>query len=203
MIEKGGVEIPGAAEFNYTTVRSGQTGQARGEAKQVGKSGAVSTVEAGADGSGWAESTLGYCFDNTSGSKLDAAVHLKLRVSQQVEGVVAQPQTIDNATSAKSTLQFLIKDTNGRTLRTENLLTGDLATGSGSASTTHDLVYATTFEPDKGYYLVIAGRVDVAAGGGQSSRMSLEIADASMSISWKAAAPAQADASNSVPASAR
>jgi hypothetical protein len=203
IVAKGGAEIPGSAAFNYTTFRSGQTGDARGDARQVGKDGAACSVQAGANGSGWAECMLGYCFDNNSGASLDAAIHLKLRISQQTEGVVAQPQTVTNATSAKSMLQFMIKDTNGRILRTENLLTGDLSAGSGSASTTHDLVFAANFEPAKGYYLVLAGRIDVQAGEAQSSKMSLEIADASMGISWKVAEPAKADASSVVPASAK
>jgi hypothetical protein len=185
---KGSLLLPASEEFNYTAFTSGQTGSARGESAAVSRDGARCAAQAGQGGTAWAEFQMGHCFDNTSGLPLDAVLRLRLKAteSRSFQGSDADPT--ESGSTAAAALRFFIKDSNGQMLRNEDLLTSSLAQGPQSSTNSHDVVFDVRFEPDRGYYLIIAGRAECQAGSAKSTSVSIDVASASMDIRWRAAA---------------
>jgi len=199
----GTLAIPAGKAFNITSFKSGQEGNARGEAKAAGTDGAQCSAEASAGGTAWAEFQLGYCFDNTSGMPLHAAVtlHLTLAASQddkaaslsatpaasQSVGVSAPDSpAVDSQTStATTTLTYFVKDTNGMLLRQESLVAMDLERGPQSAKDEPTRVFDLQLPPDRGCYLVIAGHTDVRSGSRQTAAAGLEVQRCSLEIAWQ------------------
>lgn len=182
---KGALAVPAAQPFNFTTFTSGQLGTARGESTAVGKDGARCSAEAGDGGSAWGEFQLGYCFDNTSGEPLDASVKLtyKLTETRSSKGPVLDARGVDS--TGKSALRFFIKDTNGRTLKTEDLSTSTLATGPVSQTNKRDMVFDARFEPNRGYYLVLTCRTDAQAAAGANTSVAMNVEQAGLEIAWR------------------
>lgn len=182
---KGSLVVPTAEAFNYSSFNSGQTGTARGEAALVGKDGARCAAQASDGGSAWGEFQIGYTFDNTTGAPLDAAVKLKLRLTQTqtTSGTALDARGIE--TTGKSALRFFIKDTVGLTIKSEDVATSTLLKGPTSHTDTHDIVFDARFEPDRGYYLVLAGRIDVTASGGGNATLAMDVQQATMEIVWR------------------
>jgi hypothetical protein len=185
---KGSLLIPTAAPFNLTSFTSGQTGVARGESAAIGRDAARCSTKAEEGGSSWAEFQLGYCFDNTAGRALDASVKLKLRLNETKSHKAAD----EEQTSGKSALRFLIKDSMGQTLRSEELAVSTLMKGPQSNSTTHDIVFDARFEPERGYYLVLVGRVEAQAAPGDSAGLAMDIQNVALEIDWRLAPSARA-----------
>jgi hypothetical protein len=218
----GSLSIPATREFNITSFKSGQTGAARGTSDPVAGSGADCRAEARDGGSAWGEFQLGYCFDNTSRQLLSAAVKVRLSVAEssasgQADGpaadrAVAQaggaagvqsPATTqgtgdrpDGGSTIPSTnllLKFFIKDTNGLVLKEQSLVSASSEKGPHSANGVREVVFDARFEPDRGYYLVIAGRADAQAASGQSAQAALSVTQCAMEIVWEGAAPPAAE----------
>ncbi len=185
MASKGALAIPGDAAFNLTSVQSGQTGDARGQAEMGGHDGISCRVEARSGGSAWGEFQLGYCFDNTAESALDATVKVRLTVSESTKTEQVGELGEDEASTAKSVLTFFIKDTNGLVLRRESLVSDEPEQGSAATSLVHELAYEARFEAGRGYYLVIAGRAEVQAAASQSVGRTLEVTGCSMELAWR------------------
>lgn len=185
---RGTLSIPVDAAFNYTSYRSGRSGQsgmARGDS-EVHRDGASCRAKAGDGGSAWGAFQLGYCFDNTADVPLDAAVRLRLTAAETASREKAGTPPDDAITTANSTLTFFIKDTNGVVLKQEDLLSNDLDGGPDASSMTHDLVFDARFAPDRGYYLVLAGRTEVKTEVSQSVATSLSVSRCSIDIEWRA-----------------
>jgi len=191
MAQKGTLRLPSEASFNYTSFQSGQSQPGRGEASPVGKAGAMCRAQASEGGSAWAEFLLGYCFDNTSGASLDAVIKLRLKAARRQatpSGRASDPAAAPPVLS--SSLRFFVKDTNGRTIRSEDLFSESSERSPSSEASTHELAFDVRFEPDRGYYLVLKGRVQAETRASQSAEVSLEASDASMDIEWLTAEPA-------------
>ncbi|MBI5762656.1 MAG: hypothetical protein HZA51_03940 [Planctomycetes bacterium] len=182
---KGSLVVPTAEAFNYSSFNSGQTGTARGEAALVGKDGARCAAQAGDGGSAWAEFQIGYTFDNTTGGPLDASVKLKLRLAQTQSTSGPSTDSHGIETTGKSALRFFIKDSVGLTIKAEDVATSTLMKGPTSHTDTHDIVFDARFEPDRGYYLVLAGRIDVQASGGGNATLAMDVQQAAMEIAWR------------------
>ncbi len=182
---KGAMVIPTAEAFNYSSFNSGQTGSARGEAAIVGKDGARAAAQATDGGSSWGEFQIGYTFDNTSGAPLDAAVKLKLRLAQTQTTSGQRTDTHGIETTGKSVLRFFIKDSVGQTIKSEDIAASLLLKGPASHTDMHDIVFDARFEPDRGYYLVLAGRTDVQAAAGGNASLAMDVQQATMEIAWR------------------
>jgi hypothetical protein len=199
VVSAGSLVVPGRTAFNITSVQSAQTGTGRGTAEFAGNNGAKCEAEARDGGSAWGEFQLGYCFDNLADQPLQAAVKLRLKetggtsLSSRERAATTRPA--EPPTRATSSLVFFIKDTNGIVLKKEQLFSGDLDKGAGSNSAGQDLVFDVRFEPGRGYYLVVSGRVDAQAAAADNVVSSLQVADLAMEIDWQPAAPAGASAS--------
>lgn len=183
----GGLTVPGPADFNYASFRSGQVGAGRGESKRSGPAGAMCRAECQKDGSAWGEFQFGYTFDNKTGKALDAVVKVRLKVSES-NNVSTQPgDEIAGAPTATSALTFFIKDSIGAELKNANLLSTVIGSGPKSSGNQQELVFDARFEPDRGYYLIVSGRCDTNAGDAESLSATVEISDLSIEISWKPA----------------
>lgn len=193
----GKLSIPAGTPFNYSSYRSGRSGEsgtAEGDAALY-PDGASCSAEARDGGSSWGEFQLGYCFDNASGVPLDAAVTLRLTSRETASGEPGTGDAASSSTSAQSVLRFFIKDTNGLVVKKEVLISGDLETGADASGATHELVFDARFEPNIGYYLVLAGRSEAKAGAGQSASTSLRATQYSINVAWNGRSTAEADAS--------
>jgi len=210
----GTLAIPAGQAFNITSFKSGQEGSARGESKPSGTDGAHCRAEASDGGAAWAEFQLGYCFDNTSGRPLGAVVrlHLALAASQdngagaktpRAGGTTQKSEVSSSADSlpadgqpstATTTLQYFVKDTNGTMLRQENLAAMNLERGPQAANDEPMRVFDLQLAPGRGCYLVIAGRIDVRAGSTQTASASLDAKQCSLEISWQPQSPPQSAA---------
>jgi hypothetical protein len=91
-------------------------------------------------------------------------------------------------TTANTVLKFFIKDSNGLIVKEQSLVSDTMDKGPHSTSDTRDLVFDARFEPERGYYLFIAGRTDVQAAPGQSVHTALSVTQCTMEIVWQAAA---------------
>lgn len=79
-------------------------------------------------------------------------------------------------------LRFVVKDSYGAVLRDENLLSDAATKGGSQSSRTHELAFDLSFEPDRGYYLVLVGRSEVTGGKGQSASASIEVSGMSIEV---------------------
>ena len=149
-------------------------------------------AEASDGGSAWGEFHLGYTFDNQSGAVLDGAVKLRIKANQKRTLEHAPDETVADSSVASISLKFFIKDTNGQTIRGEDLLVGSDQKGPATASLAQDLAFDARFEPDRGYYLVLSGRAETQTGKAHTASAALEISGLVMEITWKPAADAKA-----------
>lgn len=200
---RGAVKIPASDPFNYTSFRSGQSGSGRGDSKADGKNGATCHAEAAEGSDAWGEFQLGFCFDNSGDAPLDAVVKLHVKVSEksQIRGNADDNKDLP-APTAKSTLTFFIKDSNGSVIKTENLLANSQGKGPNSTGIVQELAFDSRFEPNRGYYLMMAGRSEAMAGQGQTASVALELKDASLEIVWRPAESASASESGTPMAAA-
>jgi len=206
----GTLTIPADKPFNLTAFMSGQAsstsflsgqvGAARGEAEAVGNDGAMCRAEARNDGSAWGEFQLGYCFDNTTGVPLDATVKLRFTTSESTTGRQGDAETQNATISSESTLTFFIKDTNGLVIKKEELLSSSLEKGHDSIGSTHDLVFDVRFGPNRGYYLMLAGRTDVESDAPHSIATSLSVSQYLLQIEWRGTTMIGDDAGDQAPA---
>lgn len=188
--ERGALKIPAAENFNYTSYRSGQSGNGRGESKPEGKNGATCRAEATGESDAWGAFQLGYCFDNSGDAPLDAIVKLNVKVSEKSQTKGEKSGDELPAASAKGTLTFFIKDSNGSVVKMENLLASSLGKGPNAAGIAHEMTFDARFEPQRGYYIVMAGRSEVQGVEGQSASVALEVKEATLEIEWRPAASA-------------
>lgn len=222
----GTTTIPASQAFNITSFKSGQEGNARGGAESSGRDGAQCRAEASDGGNAWGEFQLGYCFDNATGVPLQAAVKISMTVvasqtSSPAEQAAADtkphpqssppPAAPANASAAlganlhlaggqpgssTTVLKYFVKDSNGALLRQETLLSTDLERGPQDAKDAPKRFFDIRFEPDRGYYIVIAGRTEVRAGPGQTASAKLDVLQCDLELTWqpRSAAPPVADA---------
>jgi hypothetical protein len=193
----GSLRVPDETPFNIRSFKSGQDGlSARGEANPAEGRGATCTAQVGGTGSAWAEFQLGYCFDNATGKPLQAIVKLSATVRESAEKAVGQS---DSATaSGNNGLTFLVKDTAGLVVRQESLAASDLSKGARSTTNRHEMVFDIQCEPDRGYYVLIAGRSSAeAAGDGSTANTRLDVTDISLQLEYQ---PGEATARPAQPA---
>lgn len=195
MANAGALALPAKAPFNITSVNSAQSGAARGTAELVGQDGAKCSAEARDGGSAWGEFQLGYCFDNVTEQVLQAVVKVRLKVNGSTTSTGGEQGTAragGTPATGTSSLAFFIKDTNGVMVKKEQLYTGDLAAGAGAKGTVQDLTFDVRLEPQRGYYLVIAGRVEAQSAASQGVASSLDVTGCAMEINWQGTKPAGA-----------
>ncbi|MFH1419982.1 MAG: hypothetical protein ABII12_17040 [Planctomycetota bacterium] len=182
-----GLSVPGDTPFNILSRKSGEEGQASGMTDPFGKDTAGCGAEASDGGSAWGAFQLGYCFDNATDTPLAGVVKLRLRASQsnEVRRIDGDKAATIGGTSSTN-LQFFIKDTNGSVITREDLVMGDATKGPSSSSRAPELVFDVRLEPQRGYYLVLAGRTEVKAEAGESVKASLDVSEYSIEISWNA-----------------
>jgi len=109
----------------------------------------------------------------------------------------ASAEAAGTPTTAKAFLKFFIKDTNGVLLKEQSLVAETLDRGPHSSHDTRDVVFDARFEPDRGYYLVIAGRAEVQSAAGQASQITLDVTPCTIEIVWQGTtAPAAASAAD-------
>lgn len=181
----GSIVIPAKTPFNLTSFTANQAWPGRGESEPIGHDGAKCLAEARDGGAAWGEFQLGYCFDNLTGRKLEAAVKMKVRVAEtlSVERAAAPPG--GEPTTAKSQLTFFLKDSNGILLTQEQILVKDLSQSTGTNSTLREMAFPVTFEADRGYYLVLSGRTETQAAQGESVNATLEVTQYWLEITWQ------------------
>lgn len=193
-MQKGKLALPAEAAFNYTKFTSGQEGQsARGESAGISNQGARCKAEVTDQGSAWGGFQYGYCFDNATGKALNAVVSLSLNVHRSASRseAGASPQDVGGGNCR---LIFFIKDSYGLTLLEESLVTSELGKGANDATLRITPRFDVKLEPERGYYLILAGRVDAKAPASQSASMSLEATDVAIEIDWTSAPAASAAA---------
>lgn len=196
LLSGGSITIPAREGFNFRSFPSGQVGDGQGASGQVGTDGAMCRASVQADGSAWGEFQLGYTFDNATNRRVAALVKLRLKATEsgRVSGETASPSgsngksgtgdsTADaSPASAMNQLRFVVKDSYGAVLRDENLLSDAATKGGSQSSRTHELAFDLSFEPDRGYYLVLVGRSEVTGGKGQSASASIEVSGMSIEV---------------------
>lgn len=190
IVAMGRRAIPKDHAFNIVKFASGQDGRAsQGISKSVEGNGGLCEAKVEGEGTAWGEFQLGYTFDNTSGQ----IVHAAIRLNITVDGRLAHESNTPNSKSIPSgtaSLTFVVKDTLGVAIRQETLYTAEIGTGAKEENRKHDVVFEALLEPNRGYYVVIAGRVDAAAlGPDQKCSVAIEASDISIEIDWKLAAP--------------
>ncbi|HUN79936.1 MAG TPA: hypothetical protein VMV81_00335 [Phycisphaerae bacterium] len=189
-VSRGSLNLPAAQPFNYVSYTSAQVGDAsRGESAAVGKDAARCSAKAADTGSAWGEMQVGYCFDNMTGGPLNGAVHLRFDVVSKQTSKGPTEDDHGNLTTAKSHLHFLIKDSAGLSLKNEALGESTLAKGPSSWTNKVDTTFDARFEPERGYYLVLAGRTDAQAAKGADVEAAIEIKNLSLEIAWRPAEP--------------
>lgn len=191
-VSRSTLTVPGSAEMNYASFRSGQTGLARGESHKAGANGARCRAECEPDGAAWGEFQIGYSFDNRASKALDAIVKLRLKVTETRETAGRVDEGIEKSTSAKAALRFFIKDTYGIEHKSVDIITSSLALGPKFAGREQEFVFDARFEPERGYYLIIAGRSEVSSEKGAKASAAVEVADAALEIVWTPPAAASA-----------
>lgn len=201
-VAAGSLSIPAKAAFNLTSVKSAQSGSARGSAELVAGNGARCQAESRDGGDAWGEFQLGYCFDQAAVQPLQAIVKLRLKVLASVSSTASESAAAPSSkepAQAAGTLVFCIKDTNGIVLKKEQLYSGDLEKGAGATNTIYERVFDVRFEPERGYYLFAAGRADTKTADAQSAACVLDVSDYSLEIDWQPAKPGGAPASPAIP----
>ena len=189
LASKGKLALPADQQFNYVSFTSGQVGISRGESAPVGKDGARCSAKATDGGSAWGEMQLGYCFDNMSGGPLNGSVHLRFDVTSKQSSKGPAEDEHGTQATAKSHLHFLIKDSAGLTIKTDHLGESALGKGPQAWSNKVDTTFDARFEPERGYYLVLAGRTDTQAVKGAEVEASIDIEHLSLEINWRPAEP--------------
>lgn len=196
VLSGGSITIPAREGFNFRSFPSGQVGGGQGASGQVGADGAMCRADAKADGSAWGEFQLGYTFDNAASRRIAALVKLRLKATEsgRVSGetasssgsngvsVVGDSTADASPASTMNQLRFVVKDSYGAVLRDENLLSDAATKGRSQSSRAHELAFDLLLEPDRGYYLVLVGRSEVAGGKGQSASASIEISGISIEV---------------------
>jgi len=202
MLAAGNLSVPGDTPFNIVSRKSGEEGQASGMTDPFGKDTAGCGAEATDGGSAWGAFQLGYCFDNATSAPLVGIVKLRLRASESDEVGRVDGDTVAIIEGTSSTnLQFFIKDTNGSVITREDLVMGDAPKGPSSSSGDHERTLDIRLEPQRGYYLVLAGRTEVKTEAGESVKASLDVSDYSIKITWNAvASPSSKDGSTAASA---
>jgi hypothetical protein len=174
---KGALSLPSAQPFNYVSYTSGQVGESRGESAADG-------------GSAWGEFQVGYCFDNMTGGPLNGSAHLRFKQNTKQSAKAPLEDAKGNKTTSKSQLRFLIKDSVGMTLKTEQLGDYSLDKGPQTGANSIDMVFDARFESERGYYLVLLGRTDTQAVKTSGVESSIDIEGLSLEITWRPAEPA-------------
>jgi hypothetical protein len=182
---RGPIKLPSGTPFNLVSPSSRENGtcDARCTASPTGAASARVAAENG--GSGWAEFQVGYTFDHTGKQPLGAVIELTVELQQLIETSGNDP-----ASTSRVNVVFLIKDTNGRTLHNETLLANSSERGARRWSARQSTALDATFDPEFGYYVVVAARVEATSAAGQKAAAQLEMKQCEMTITWKNAATA-------------
>ncbi len=188
-VATGSLRVPEEKPFNIVSFKSGQEGlSARGESLPAGNHGASCTAQVNGTGSAWSEFQLGYCFDNATGRPLQAVLKLSVTVSENAEKTLGSGDAA--AASGQNSLTFLVRDTAGLVVRQETLASSDLSKGARDTSNRHEMVFDLLCEPDRGYYILLAGRAAAdAKGDGSGANARLEVKDVALHLEHR---PAQA-----------
>ncbi|MCB9853640.1 MAG: hypothetical protein H6819_11135 [Phycisphaerales bacterium] len=179
------IRVPADVAFNYPRFSSGQEGpDARGSASAAGVDGAICFAEAKGQGKAWGSFQLGYAFDHQSKSASHCVVRIRLTAAES--GAASKNDGVTDGQSADGSvaLVFFMKDSMGLTVKEESLAASTLNRGPREATTQHDFVFDAELQPERGYYVIVSGRVDTSSVEGTASRVELKVSDVAMDIRW-------------------
>lgn len=183
----GAIVIPAEVPFNYPKFMSGQEGKvARGASAAEGKAGATCSAESSADGKAWGAFQLGYAFDHNATGESRCTVHVRLTAKEIADSKSTAADSGLEGPKGTINLSFFMKDSTGLTIKEESLVASTLARGPREAVTTHDFVFDTALLPERGYYLIVGGRVDASTTDGADATVALTVSDISMEVRWGA-----------------
>lgn len=179
------IRVPSEVAFNYPRFSSGQEGpDARGSALASGNAGAVCFAEAKEQGKAWGSFQLGYAFDHQAKTTSHCVVRVRLTAEESVSASKPDAAAGEKTADGSVTLVFFMKDSMGLTLKEESLASSTLNRGPRGATTQHDFVFEADLQSERGYYVVVAGRVDTASVKGTASRVELKVSDVAFDIRW-------------------
>ena len=177
--------VPAGEAFNYPRFSSGQEGpDARGSAMAAGMDGAVCFAEVNGDGKAWGAFQLGYAFDHQATSPSHCVVHVRLTAEEAGKSSRNDGAGEDASADGAVALVFFMKDSMGLTIKEESLVSSTLNRGPRDATTQYDFVFEADLQPERGYYVIVSGRVDASASQSATSRVDLKVSDVSMDIRW-------------------
>lgn len=192
------LRIPSEVGFNYPRFSSGQEGaDARGSAVKVGADGATCLAEVNGKGQAWGAFQLGYAFDNKASGVSHCVVRVRLTAEETVSAQRPAGETVGDPVDGSINLVFFMKDSMGLTVKEESLVSSSLNRGPKGATTQHDFVFEADMQPERGYYVVVSGRVDASSADGASSRVELKVSGVSMELRWHDEAAATVRAASS------
>jgi len=197
VLSQGPVKLPSGVAFNLTSNSSNENGKCHAQAKADpdGKASAKVTAEEG--GAGSAEFQMGYTFDQTAKQPLGAVIELTVDLDEGIE-----LGSGDIGSTAKVTVMFLVKDSNGSTLRSESLLADSSASGARRWSARTTTAIDAVFVPDLGYYVLVAARVEATGAAGRKASADLAMKSCEMTIRWKKESPVARGETATKPATA-
>jgi len=179
------IRVPAETPFNYPRFSSGQEGaEARGSAIAESGAGAVCSARSKGEGKAWGSFQLGYAFDHQSRTTSRCIVRVTLKAEETVATSLATGEAAAKSADGKINLVFFMKDSMGLTIKEESLVSTAAGRGPSKAMTQHDFVFDAELQPERGYYVVVSGRVDASAKPGAESRVDLKVTDVAMEIRW-------------------
>ncbi len=179
------IRVPAGEAFNYPRFSSGQEGpDARGSAMAAGADGAVCFAEVNGEGKAWGAFQLGYAFDHQATSPSPCVVHVRLTAEEAGRSSRGEGAGADASADGAVNLVFFMKDSMGLTIKEESLVFSTLNRGPRDATTRHDFVFEADLQPERGYYVIVSGRVDASATQSATSRVDLKVSDVAMDIRW-------------------
>lgn len=178
--------VPSDVAFNYPRFSSGQEGpDARGSAVAAGDAGAITRAEVNGAGKAWGGFQLGYAFDHQSARPSHCVVRVRLTAEEIAKASRPDGSPVGKSADGSANLLFFMKDSMGLTVKEESLVASSLSRGPRGATTQHDFVFDAELQPERGYYVVVSGRVDASAEADASSHMELKVSDVALEIRWE------------------
>jgi hypothetical protein len=151
--------VPREAAFNVADAQRHSTGSGRSESFATEEGTAGCTAAVADTGEAWAEFQLGHVVHNNGAEPIEAAVLFDCEYDYRVSGPT--PVSLNAGMVA---LKLYIQDSNKLMLRKEMLIDQEGEQGADQRSGRDSPSFNITMQPGLAYHLVLAGRVEVAAG---------------------------------------
>lgn len=190
MVDQGALRLPAGQAFNIRVFTSQQTGDGRGESTPQGEDGVVCKAVSGEKGTATAAFQLGYAFDNVTEKPLDAEIRIRLDYSESITESVPATTTAPASQLdgiGQSGISFLIRDSNGATIKSEAINANHPIHGLRGSKATHEQTFDARFEPSLGYYIFLSGMASAAATAAHRAEVKLEVSKYSLEIKWQPA----------------